>query len=109
MNDEFFSAKSSFRFDGQNIWDLLHERGLRLVTDLHSIFPNLIYSVTKDGEKYALIESTGIYVHEEDEEKHKFVIPPGKMYYRCWTESDDLETLFLVMFAISETEQAVVE
>jgi hypothetical protein len=33
----------------------------------------------------------------------------GRYYYRIWTDTDDLETLFLTVFAISETEQAVVE
>ena len=36
-------------------------------------------------------------------------IPVGRYYYRVWTNSNDFETLFLTIFAISETEQAVVE
>lgn len=41
--------------------------------------------------------------------EHGFVIPPGKMNYRCWTGPDGLETLFLVIFARFETVQAAVE
>ena len=108
-NNEFFSAKSSFKFDGENIWDLLHGRGIRLVTDMHSSFPSLIYNASKDGAAFARIEATGIYVHEDDEAKHKLVVPAGRMYYRFWTDSKDFELLFLTIFAISETEQAVVE
>ncbi len=108
-NDEMFSVKSSFKFDGVNIWELLHNRGLRLMTDLRSKFPNMTYNVTGNGSPFALIQSTGKYVHEDEEAEHKINIPTGRMYYRCWSVSDDLETLFMTMFAISETEQTMVE
>ena len=108
-NDEFFSVKSSFKFDGQKIWDYLHSKGLRMNTNLHSKFPNVIYEVTKNGDALARIESCSQYVHEEDEAQHKLAIPTGSMYYRFWTASDDIEELFLIMFAVSECEQAVVE
>lgn len=108
-NDEFFSVTSWFKFDGENIWDMLHARGLRMTTDLKSAFPRFIYQVTRNGEAFARIETSSVYVHEEDEASHKLAIPAGKMYYRIWTASDDFETLFLTVFAISETEQAIVE
>ena len=108
-NDEFFSAESAFKFDGVNIWDLLHQQGIRISTDMHSKFPYLIYEVTKDGAAFARIETSSIYVHEDEEAQHKIVIPYGKMYYRCWTDSEDLDLLFLTVFAITETEQAVVD
>ena len=108
-NDALFSASSGFKFDGKNIWDVLHEKGIRLATDLHSKFPNLVYHVAKDGAPFARIETSSIYVHEDDAAQHKRTIPVGKMYYRCWTVSDDFETIFLTMFAITETEQTVVE
>lgn len=108
-NDEFFSVRSSFKFDGAKIWDYLHNRGLRLSTNMHSKFPYLIYDVTKDGSAFARIESCSVYVHEDDEAQHKLKVPAGNMYYRFWTASDDLESLFLTIFAISECEQTVVE
>lgn len=109
FNDEFFSAKSHFKFDGENVWDVLHGRGVRLSTDMHSKFPYLIYNAIRDGQPFAHIETSSIHVHEEDEAEHKLVIPTGSMYYRVWTGTKDFETLFLTVFAISETEQAVVE
>lgn len=109
FNDEFFSVKSWFKFDGEKIWDLLHSQGLRMSTSLFSRFPNLIYDVTKNGSAFARIESCSKYVHEDEEAQHKLTVPMGKMFYRCWTASDDLESLFLIMFAVSECEQAVVE
>ncbi len=108
-NDEVFSAKSWFKFDGKNIWDLLHEKGIRISTNVHSKFPNFIYDVAKNGSVFARIETSSMYVHEDEEAEHKIKVPIGKMYYRVWTSSNDLDTLFLTVFAISETEQAVVE
>ena len=67
------------------------------------------YNVAKDGLPFARIESSSVYVHEEDDAEHKVKIPTGRMYYRIWTNSSDFDLLFLVAFAISETEQAVVE
>lgn len=108
-NDEFFSVSSWFKFDGRKIWDVLHEKGLRMTTNLRSKFPNLIYEVSKNGVAYAIIETSGKYVHEDEAAAHKLNIPVGRYYYRVWTNTNDLETLFLTIFAISETEQTVVE
>ena len=108
-NDEAFSASSWFKFDGKNIWDVLHERGLRLSADLRSMFPNVAYDVSRDGRAFARIETCSRYVHEDEEAEHGFSLPVGRYYYRFWTDSSDLETIFLAIFAVSETEQAVVE
>lgn len=108
-NEELFSAKSWFKFDGKNIWDVLHDRGIRLSTNLHSKFPNCIYDVALNGVPLATIETCGVHVQEDDAAQHKINIPVGRWYYRFWTASSDFDTLFLTIFAISETEQAVVE
>ena len=109
FNNEFFSTSSWFNFDGKNVWDLLHESGLRMVTNLVSKFPNLIYEVSKNSEPYARIETSGQYVHEDEAAEHALNIPVGRYYYRIWTATEDLETLFLTVFAISETEQTMVD
>ena len=108
-NDEFFSVSSWFKFDGRKIWDVLHEKGLRMRTNLRSKFPNLVYEVSKDGAAFAVIETSGKYVHEDEAAEHKLNVPVGRYYYRVWTNTRDFETLFLTIFAISETEQTVVE
>lgn len=108
-NNEYFSARSTFRFDGKDVWDVLHEKGLRLSTNMLSQFPKMIYEVTKEGKPFAVIETSSKYVHEEDAAEHSINIPAGSYYYRIWTGSDDLDTLFLTVFAISETDQALVE
>ena len=108
-NDEYFAVTSWFKFDGENIWNVLHGRGLRMTTNIRSKFPNVIYEVSKDGAPYALLETTGKYVHEDEAAQHKVNIPVGRYYYRVWTNSNDFETLFLTIFGISETEQMMVE
>ena len=108
-NNEFFSAKSWFKVDGANVWDVLHGGGFRLVTSLLSKFPHIVYNLSRGGEAVAVIETTSMYVHEDDEAKHSVVVPTGHRFYRFWTNSQDFDSLFLTMFALSETEQAVVE
>jgi hypothetical protein len=109
FNDELFSAKSSFKFDGEKIWDVLHDRGIRIQTNLISKFPNMVYTIGRNGKFMATVETCGKFVHEEDAAEHKLNIPIGKYYYRVWTNETDLSDLFLTVFAISETEQTVVE
>lgn len=104
-----WTAKSWFKFDGKNVWDVIHDRGIRLQTNMRSKFPNFIYEVSKDGQAFAILETSGKYVHEDEAAEHKLNIPVGHYYYRVWTNTRDFETLFLTIFAISETEQAVVE
>ena len=98
-----------YKFDGKNIWDILHDRGIRIDTDLHSIFPRVRYTLSLSGSFLATVETASKYVHEEDEAEHKVNIPVGRYFYRIWTDATDLDLILLTVFAISETEQAVVE
>ena len=109
FNNEWFSTRSTFKFDGKDIWDYLHERGVRIKTDLTSILPKQRYTISIDGRFAALVETSSQYVHEEDEARHAIAIPFGQYYYRIWTNEPDIELIFLTVFAISETEQPVVE
>ena len=104
-----WTASSWFKFDGRNVWDLLHDRGVRIRTNMRSKFPNITYEISKDGQAFALLETSGKYVHEDEAAEHKLNVPVGRYYYRVWTNTRDFENLFLTIFAISETEQAVVE
>ena len=108
-NDNGWSASSWFKFDGKNVWDLLHEKGIRLQTNMRSKFPNFIYEISKDGQAFAILETSGKYVHEDEAVEHKLNVPVGRYFYRVWTNTRDFEMLFLTIFAISETEQMVVE
>lgn len=109
LDNEVFSNSSYIKFDGVNIWEYLHKAGIRINTDLTSVFPKIRYEISLAGEPIARVETSSKYVHEEDEEDKKIVIPVGRYYYRIWTKELDLELLFLAIFAISETNQTVVE
>ena len=108
-DDSFFTARSWFKFDGSNIWDKVHERGIRISTSLMSKFPHVVYDIALNGAPFAIAETSGIHVHEDEAAQHRLNVPAGNRYYRVWTSSGDLDALFLTVFAISETEQAVVE
>lgn len=41
------------------------------------------------------------YIIEDEEAQHKVKMPSGRMYYHFWTASNDMELLFLTIFAIS--------
>ncbi|MBP5372632.1 MAG: DUF3592 domain-containing protein [Clostridia bacterium] len=109
FNNEVFSTTSTIKFDGANIWEYLHKAGIRIDTDLTSVFPKIRYIISLAGEEIARVETSSQYVHEEDEEGKKIKMPIGRYYYRIWTKELDLELLFLTVFAISETNQTVVE
>ncbi|MBO4356276.1 MAG: DUF3592 domain-containing protein [Clostridia bacterium] len=107
---EMFTESSYFKFDGKNIWDCIHEKGIRVSTDLFAKLPKVGYTVSLNGQFFATIETSSKYVHEEDEKEHTVAVPVGKYYYRCWTsEPEQLDLLFLTVFAISETDQTIVE
>ena len=98
MNDlmSFLSKRSWFKFDGQNIWDYLHDRGIRIETDLSRGKLGMTYRVAFKGQELAVIASSS---------------PKGKsflttdMYYDVACEEKDLDLVFLVAFAIARTDQ----
>ena len=83
-NDNGWSASSWFKFDGKNIWDLLHERGLRLRTNLGSKFPNITYEISLNGSAFAVIETSGKYVHEDEAAA---LTPRSSGRFRKWQRS----------------------
>lgn len=109
FDNEVFSTSSWFKFDGKNVWDVIHEQGVRINTDVASKFPNLTYVISKNGRYFATAQTSGRFVHEEDAAEHKLNIPVGKYFYRVWTNESDLDLIMLTVFAISETEQTFVE
>ena len=101
-----FSYSSRFKFDGVDIWDYLHEKGVLINTGFLDGLTQAVYDITLNGKFLARAAMTSIYVHEEDEEGKKIRLP-NKMYYRIWTASGDLELIFTTVFAIAETGQLV--
>lgn len=92
----FLSKRSYFKFDGVNIWDYLHDKGIRIDSHLSSNKVGMTYDITLEGNELASISTSS---------------PKGKsfittdLYYDVVCEEKDIDLVFLVAFAIAKTEQ----
>ena len=90
-------AKSSwFKFDGQKIWDYLHDLGIRIDTGIQGGKLGMSYNVTLKGQPLAAIATST--------PKGKAVVTTGN-YLDVTCEEKDLDMAFLVAFSIAKTEQ----
>ena len=93
---DMLSRNSRFKFDGKNIWDFLHEQGVRIDSNFSGGKLGMTYTVTLKGQPLATLAST---------------TPGGKsiitssVCYNVTTEEKDLDLAFLVTFAIARTDQ----
>ena len=93
---EMFSTKSSFKYDGKNIWDYLHEKGIRIDSQVSGNKIGMTYNITFEGQSMATIAST---------------TPGGKSImtsahcYNVTTSDEYLDLAFLTTYAIAKTEQ----
>lgn len=94
---EIFSTKSSFKYDGKNIWDYLHEKGIRINSSMQSGKLGMTYDVSFEGNQIATIVTSS--------PKGKSLITTD-MYYDITCEEKNLDLVFLVAFSISRTDQA---
>jgi len=91
-----FSTKSYFKYDGNNIWDYLHDKGIRIESTLSSNKIGMTYNITLEGKPLATISSSS---------------PKGKSfvtlsnYCDVVCEEKDLDLVFLVAFSIAKTNQ----
>ena len=92
----FLSRKSSFKYDGKNIWDYLHDLGIRIDSNTSSGKIGMTYSITFEGKPLASITSTS--------PKGKSIITTN-LYYDVECEEKDLDLVFLVALSIAKTEQ----
>ena len=92
----FLSKKSSFKFDGQKIWDYLHDQGIRIDSGISGNKLGMTYNVTYRGEPLATIASSS--------PKGKSIITTD-LYYDVTCEEKDLDMVFLTAFSIAKTEQ----
>ena len=93
---DVLSRNSRFKFDGKNIWDFLHEQGIRIDSGFSGGKLGMTYTVTLKGQPLATLAST---------------TPGGKSLitnpscYNVTAEDKDLDLAFLVTFAIARTDQ----
>lgn len=84
-----FKVKSGFKYDGVNIWKYLHESGITIESDIAGL--SMEYRVLADGEEVGYI--TGM----------------NRLALDVTASEHDLDTAFLVAFAIARTEQVFYE
>lgn len=92
---EAFSTNSRFKFDKKNIWDYLHEQGIRIDSDISNKKLGMTYNVTLKGKKMATIMTSSI---------GKSIVT-NKFCYDVITSEENLDLAFLVTFAFARTEQ----
>ena len=90
------SKKSSFKYDGQKIWDYLHDLGIRINSNISGQKLGMSYDVTFKGEPLATIANSS--------PKGKSILTVDR-YYDVICEEKDLDLAFLTAFSIARTEQ----
>lgn len=90
------ATKSRFKLDGKNVWDVLHEEGIRIDSKLSGGKIGMTYHVSLKGQPLATLETT---------------TPGGKSIltsahcYNVTVDEEKLDLAFLVTFAIARTDQ----
>ena len=94
---------STFAFDGADIWKLLHDNGVTIRTGMNGL--RFTYGIDRDGVEIAFAENVGKYVHEEDEAAHGILSKtPAPGFFRIRTNEENLDAVFLTLFAIGRTD-----
>ena len=94
----FMSKRSYFKYDDKNIWDYLHDLGIRIDSKLSGDKIGMTYDITFEGKPLATISTSS--------PKGKSLITTD-MYFDVTCEEKDLDLVFLVAFSIAKTEQTV--
>lgn len=95
---------SSFLLDGKDVWKQLHRNGIRIETGLEGL--KWAYTIYRDDVEIARVVNTNKKVHEEDEGGLLTKVPfPG--FFRIWTCEENLDAVFLTVFAIGRTDMAL--
>ena len=95
---ETYIAKSYFKFDGQKIWDYLHDRGIFIETSQTEGRLGLVYNVTKNGRDIAVMETAAM--------SGILSFMSSGMNLNISAEEDELDNVFLTAFAVAKTERA---
>ena len=96
---------STFDLDGKDVWKQLHENGVRIETRLQGL--HWAYTIFRDGAEIARAETSGRLVHEEDaEDQDVLAKAPSRGFFRVRTNEQNLDVIFLTLFAIGRTDMA---
>ena len=101
----FPSVSSSFNFDGKNCWDFLAEMGYGFEFSLKGLRPH--YEVKHYGVGVGSIDSAGTEVLKPEYEGNPLAKIPTKGIYRISCKPSEVEGIFYICFALSQTETTV--
>ena len=93
-----FATKSSFKFDGKNIWDYLHDQGVRIDSDISRGSLGMTYTVSLKGKEIAAVSMANPGGNN--------LIVLNRFCYDIKTSEEYLDLAFLCAFAFARTEQA---
>lgn len=97
---------STFNLDGVDIWKQLHNNGISIRTGLNGI--KWSYSISRDGMEIAQVTGASQYVHEEDEAAHPLASKlPAPGFFRIRTREENLDAIFMTLFAIGRTDMMI--
>ena len=93
---DFLSIKSSYKYDGQKIWDYLHAEGVRLNSHMSSEKIGMTYELSVKGQPIAMIATST--------PKGKSILTTDHIY-DVTVADENIDMAFLVAFSIARTEQ----
>lgn len=89
-----------FTFDGEDIWEHLERSGISIEAQFNSgRFLTGAYTIFRDGEQIACVESTSRHPREDGAEKAGK--SPVQGFYRIETREKNLDLLFVTILALA--------
>jgi len=98
------STSSYLDFDGMNIWDYLHEQGIRIHADILDPLMNINYYITLHGQQIGVIRTAGTNPHAESGLSAKII---ARGYFRIRTKDEYLDLMFLTALGLARSEQTL--
>ena len=95
---EFFSIKSSFKYDGENIWDYLHGQGIRIDSSIAGDRIGMSYRISLKGKDTAEIATAS-------PDGGNGLIT-GASWLKVTAAEEDIDLAFLTAFSIARTDQS---
>ena len=90
---------STFTVDGKDVWKLLHENGIRIETGIKGL--KWAYNIYRGSDLIAFAVMTGKNARAEKGALSKIPVPG---FFRITTSEENLDAIFLALFAIGRTD-----
>lgn len=101
------SDESYFSFDGDDIWDILHDSGIRIKTELINRIATARFTVTRYGSPYAVITVSGT---RRGKAGSNFLFSlSNQNTFRVTSTSQNTELLFLILFALGRSKRIIID